>query len=287
MKNLLFNFLSGSLGKIIGRNNLVRYGNFLTRAGRLDFPNGLIENGETLVQRSALKVKEKKQFIVIDCGANKGEWTHLLYDEFVSNAIHEQSLVIYSFEPSSYTYHKLLTTTKNINKSSNVDTFAINKALSDYEGQAKLNIVHPGAGVNSLVEIKDDLASEKEQVELTTLDIFTKKENISYIDLLKIDAEGHDPVVIKGAHDLISKQNIGIIQFEYNWRWIYGNHFLYDIFKSLTNNNYYIGKVTPSGIQFYKEYNVELENFTEGNYIACLHQYIDKFKKVECWLDNK
>lgn len=287
MKNLLFNFLSGSLGKIIGRNNLVRYGNFLTRAGRLDFPNGLIENGETLVQRSALKVKEKKQFIVIDCGANKGEWTHLLYDEFVSNANHEQSLVIYSFEPSSYTYHKLLTTTKNINKSSNVDTFAINKALSDYEGQAKLNIVHPGAGVNSLVEIKDDLASEKEQVELTTLDIFTKKENISYIDLLKIDAEGHDPVVIKGAHDLISKQNIGIIQFEYNWRWIYGNHFLYDIFKSLTNNNYYIGKVTPSGIQFYKEYNVELENFTEGNYIACLHQYIDKFKKVECWLDNK
>ena len=287
MKNLLFNFLSGSLGKIIGRNNLVRYGNFLTRAGRLDFPNGLIENGETLVQRSALKVKEKKQFIVIDCGANKGEWTHLLYDEFVSNANHEQSLVIYSFEPSSYTYHKLLTTTKNINKSSNVDTFAINKALSDYEGQAKLNIVHPGAGVNSLVEIKDDLASEKEQVELTTLDIFTKKENISYIDLLKIDAEGHDPVVIKGAHDLISKQNIGIIQFEYNWRWIYGNHFLYNIFKSLTNNNYYIGKVTPSGIQFYKEYNVELENFTEGNYIACLHQYIDKFKKVECWLDNK
>lgn len=287
MKNLLFNFLSGSLGKIIGRNNLVRYGNFLTRAGRLDFPNGLIENGETLVQRSALKVKEKKQFIVIDCGANKGEWTHLLYDEFVSNANHEQSLVIYSFEPSSYTYDKLLTTTKNINKSSNVDTFAINKALSDYEGQAKLNIIHPGAGVNSLVEIKDDLASDKEQVELTTLDIFTKKENISYIDLLKIDAEGHDPAVIKGAHDLISKQNIGIIQFEYNWRWIYGNHFLYDVFKSLTNNNYYIGKVTPSGIQFYKEYNVELENFTEGNFIACLHQYIDKFKKVECWLDNK
>lgn len=287
MKNLLFNFLSGSLGKIIGRNNLVRFGNFLTRAGRLDFPNGLIENGETLVQRSALKVKEKKQFIVIDCGANKGEWTYLLYDEFVSNANHEQSLVIYSFEPSSYTYDKLLTTTKNFNKSSNVNIFPINKALSDYEGQAKLNIVHPGAGVNSLVEIKDDLAPNKEQVELTTLDIFTKKENISYIDLLKIDAEGHDPVVIKGAHDLISKQNIGIIQFEYNWRWIYGNHFLYDIFKSLTNNNYYIGKVTPSGIQFYKEYNVELENFTEGNYIACLYQYIDKFKKVECWLDNK
>ena len=108
MKNLLFNFLSGSLGKIIGRNNLVRYGNFLTRAGRLDFPNGLIENGETLVQRSALKVKEKKQFIESDCGANKDEWTQLLYDEFVSNANHEQSLVIYSFEPSSYTYDKLL-----------------------------------------------------------------------------------------------------------------------------------------------------------------------------------
>ncbi len=287
MKKLLFNILSGSLGRIIGRNNLVRYGNFLTRAGRLDFPNGLIENGETLVQRSAIKFKEKKQFIAIDCGANKGEWTHLLYDEFLSNANHEQSLAIYSFEPSLYTYEKLLTTIKNINISSNVETFPINKALSNYEGQAKLNIVHPGAGVNSLVETQDNLVSDKEKVELTTLDIFTKKENISYIDLLKIDAEGHDPIVINGAHDLISEQKIGIIQFEYNWRWIYGNHLLYDIFKSLTKYSYTIGKVTPSGIQFYKEYNVELENFTEGNYIACLYEYVDKFKQVECWLNNK
>tara|TARA_B100000674_G_C37948012_1_gene965863 strand:- start:635 stop:1498 length:864 start_codon:yes stop_codon:yes gene_type:complete len=287
MKKLLFNILSGSFGKIIGRNNLVRYGNFITRAGRLDFPNGLIENGETLVQRSAISFNEKKRFIVIDCGANKGEWTHLLYDEFVSNTNHEQYLTIYSFEPSSYTYDKLLTNTRNFNNSSNVETFSINKALSNYEGHAKLNIVHPGAGVNSLVETQDNLVSDIEKVELTTLDIFTKKENIEYIDLLKIDAEGHDPVVIKGANELISLQKIGIIQFEYNWRWIYGNHLLYDIFKSLTKYDYCIGKVTPSGIQFYKEYNVELENFTEGNYIACLNKYVNRFKQVECWLSDK
>ena len=61
----------------------------------------------------------------------------------------------------------------------------------------------------------------------------------------------------------------------------------YDIFKSLTKYNYCIGNVTPSGIQFYKEYNVELENFTEGNYIACLNNYVDRFKQVECWLNEK
>ena len=71
-----------------------------------------------------------------------------------------------------------LNNTKNFNISSNVETFSINKALSNYEGQAELNIVHPGAGVNSLVETQDNLVSEIEKVELTTLDIFTKKENI-------------------------------------------------------------------------------------------------------------
>ena len=47
------------MGKLSEEINLVNYGNFITRAGRLDFPNGLIENGETLVKESQLSLEKK------------------------------------------------------------------------------------------------------------------------------------------------------------------------------------------------------------------------------------
>ena len=78
MKQWLFNILTGTLGKVIGRHNLVRYGNFLSRAGRLDFPNSLTDNGETLVQRVVLGEREVTPMVVVDCGANMGEWTYQL-----------------------------------------------------------------------------------------------------------------------------------------------------------------------------------------------------------------
>ena len=89
--------------------------------------------------------------------------------------------------------------------------------------------------------------------------------------------------MINGAIDLISNQDIGIIQFEYNWRWIYGGYFLHGIFEVLFNNKYHIGKITSKGVQFFPNYDVELETFVEANYIACTDEWYKKFPKVEYW----
>lgn len=282
MKLWVFNIIAGALGKIIGRNNLVRYGNFLSRAGRLDFPNGLTNNGELLVQSVALGGSLESPIIVVDCGANKGEWS----DELCKQAASENDLgniEIYSFEPSKFTYKKLLMTVKNIDVKENIKIFPINKALSSNSGEGQLSITHPGAGTNSLVQTGTAATDSMENVELLTLDDFTEKNNLSHISLLKIDAEGHDPDVIKGAENLISNQKIGIIQFEYNWRWIFSNQFLRDVFTDLSRHGYHIGKVTPKGIQFFPEYHIDLETFVEGNYIACLSTWVDKFPEVDYW----
>ena len=281
----MFNILTGTLGKVIGRHNLVRYGNFISRAGRLDFPNGLTNNGETLVQRVVLGAKEVTPKVIVDCGANIGEWTYQLCreSELKDNNF---EMDIYSFEPSAYTYRKLVSTIKNIGDKENIRFSPVNKALSSRIGEANLAIANPGAGTNSLVYTENIQNEKMESVHLTTLDYFMEQNNISHISLLKIDAEGHDPDVIKGAERLIANQNIGVIQFEYNWRWIFGNNFLRNVFMNLSENGYHLGKVTPKGIQFFPRYSIELETFVESNYIACTDEWVDKFPVVDYWKSN-
>ena len=282
MKQWFFNIIASVLAKVIGSNNLVRYGNFLSRAGRLDFPNGLKNNGELLVQRVALSGRGEIPIIIVDCGANIGEWTDKLCKQAATKN-NFGNIEIYSFEPSKFTYKKLLMTVKNIDVRENIKISPINAALSSNCGEGQLSIVHPGAGTNSLVHTRTVDNNSMENVELLTLDDFVHKNDLSHISLLKIDAEGHDPDVIKGAKYLISNKKIGIIQFEYNWRWIFSNQFLKNVFMDLSQHGYHIGKVTPKGIQFYPEYHIDLETFVEGNYIACLNTWVDKFPEVDYW----
>ena len=64
--------------------------------------------------------------------------------------------------------------------------------MSSHSGEGQLSIIHPGAGTNSLVQTETKDADSKENVKLLTLDNFAEKNNLSYISLLKIDAEGHE-----------------------------------------------------------------------------------------------
>ena len=61
------------------------------------------------------------------------------------------------------------------------------------------------------------------------------------------------------------------------------NQFLRNVFKELSQQGYHIGKVTPKGIQFFPEYHIDLETFVEGNYIACLSVWVEKFPKADYW----
>ena len=44
-----------------------------------------------------------------------------------------------------------------------------------------------------------------EIVNVTSIDSFCKKKNIDKIDLLKIDTEGHEAKVLKGANKMLKK----------------------------------------------------------------------------------
>lgn len=53
-----------------------------------------------------------------------------------------------------------------------------------------------------------------------SLDDWATTANIDFIDLLKIDAEGLEPQILRGAEQLLDAQRVGMIQFEYGGRWL-------------------------------------------------------------------
>jgi hypothetical protein len=89
---------------------------------------------------------------------------------------------------------------------------------------------------------------------------YIKEQNISKIDFLKIDTEGHEFSVIKGFEDSI--KIVKVIQFEYGGCFLDSNVKLFDLVTHLKNNNFSkFSYLADEGL-------VEITNF-EDHYKYC------------------
>jgi hypothetical protein len=80
--------------------------------------------------------------------------------------------------------------------------------------------------------------------------------------------------------DLLRSRDVDVIQFEYNHFWFGERRLLRDAFDYLKPLGYAIGKITGNAIQFYPEWHRELETYVEANYIACLPEWVRRFRTV-------
>jgi FkbM family methyltransferase len=270
--------LMGALSLALGRRNIVRLGRFLSNEGRLDLLNEIDRNGENLVQRAALQQAPTGADVVIfDVGANVGEWTRNLLSEPLPGARPK----IHLFEPCETTFQTLVSNLALWGLGDS--TIASNAALSSRDGHGTLFSVGPNQGTNSIYETAAGNKPSPEEITLEQCDSYCGRNGIQHIDLLKIDTEGHDMEVILGASNLLQARQIDIVQFEYNWRWVFARHFLRDAFAVFLPWDYCIGKVTPQGIEFYDDWHFELETFREGNYLAVKREFRMRFPQVKWW----
>jgi len=125
---------------------------------------------------------------VIDIGANIGVYT-VLVAEKVGNI----GKVI-AVEPEPENYKQLL---ENIKLNNLQNVTPINIALTDHEGSEKLYLSASGSGGHSLIipENKNSYTS----VQVETLDKLLKELDIRKIDIMKIDTEGAEIPILKGA----------------------------------------------------------------------------------------
>ena len=130
-----------------------------------------------------------------------------------------------------------------------------------------------GSGANSLYQRQGleggwGLApqSREEVVRLETLDGYCQRAELQAIDFLKIDVEGHELEVLKGAADMLAKGGIRFIQFEYGGCNIDADVLLKDIFGFFQRFDYTFYKIFPKELRPVVRYDQRLENFQYQNW---------------------
>ena len=264
--------------RVTGRRQVVRAARFVLRRACLDIPNDLHTNGESSLQRWLLRFAPPGQRIhVIDVGANVGRWSAAMLAAAVS-AGRAADLDLHAFEPSAYTFQRMESALHGR------EVTLHQMAVSDRAGWSRLHVMAPGAGTNSLHTPPDGrVVQSTEEVPVTTLDYYAATAGLGELALVKIDTEGNDFSVLRGARGLFASQRIAVAQFEYNHRWIAARCYLRDAFELLTPLGYRIGKLTPGGVEFYPGWDPELETFVEGNYVVCRESAARQLPTVQWW----
>ena len=147
---------------------------------------------------------------IFDVGAHVGK-NSLYYKSIFKNSN------IYSFEPFQNSFEVL--------RRLNLTNFRpYNLGLSDKKGTESFSS-NKGSPTNSLLSLSlsaketwggyEGLSQvERVDCEFTTLDDFCDENNVEFIDFLKIDVQGAEFRVLKGAHRALSEKRIGVVQLE-------------------------------------------------------------------------
>ncbi len=224
-------------------------------------------SGELEVMRyvfSRLK-RANKRVLIFDVGANVGKYTMALL-----SAAQVENIVVYAFEPSQETYKRLRENVRELH-----DVYTFNLGLSDANTTRKLYTDMTLSGLASVyhrkLESRSIVMNKVENVSLQTLDDFCREHGVGEVDFLKLDVEGHELSVLKGAEEMISRGKIHFIQFEFGGCNIDSRTYFKDFF-DLLSVKYTLGRIVRDGICPIRQYRESYEVFTTVNYLAELKE---------------
>lgn len=202
--------------------------------------------------------------IILDVGANKGEWTKAV--------LTLNPKIVYMFEPQQSCVERYLRPMES------ACCKVIASAVGEHEGQIEFYSPGEGAGNASIHNRRDSYFIGQEfqcsNVNILTLDAFIEAVGIPRVDFLKIDVEGHELFVLKGARNAIRDGRIRAIAFEFGSAGIYSRVFFRDIWDFLTESRFRISRILPGGcLVEIDSYYEDLEHFRGvSNYIADLSE---------------
>jgi FkbM family methyltransferase len=213
-------------------------------------------NGELWLMKSVLP----RCSTIFDVGANVGDWTAMALS-------FNPKMTAHCFEPCRPTFEIL--------KARDLKGAILNEfGMSSAPGEKILHVFPGSSALNSLYR-RSGLGigfglgpqSQDETVSVDTLDRYCERKAITVIDFLKVDVEGHELEVFKGAVTLLSEKRIRRIQFEYGGCHIDSRVLLKDFFEFLGHHGYVFHKLFPQELRRIDRYDQRLENFQYQNWV--------------------
>jgi len=193
-----------------------------------------VESGEEFFLSKVLAPSNPK--ICIDVGANVGNYTRKLLQ-------YTQATVV-SFEPLPSAFEQLREQTKKFGERSIIENRGVG------ERNDKL-VIHYNPNAIFHASFSEDakkvpyLHNENEmEVEVVSIDSYLENKNFDTVDFIKIDTEGFELEVFRGAKDTIRRYKPQYLQMEFNWHQMFRNTSLnyfsellpdYDVYQLLPN----------------------------------------------------
>jgi len=205
--------------------------------------------------------------MVFDVGANVGTYAKAVLEVFGDKT------TIHCFEPSEHTFGLL-------RQALGGDPRVVlhRYGLGDREETVRLHYDTPASGLATLYRESlahhDTHLDTSEAIELKTLDGVCSTHTIDYIDLLKMDVEGHEFKVLLGARTMLERRAIGAIQFEMGPGSISARTYLRDFYE-LLSPHYDLFRIVKDGLAPLQRYSEEHEHFLVTNYLAIRRDYTD------------
>lgn len=211
------------------------------------------------LKHAAAKLHDVQHPVVFDVGAHWGDFTQAVLSAF------PKAVQVHAFEPSPTAVRIFL---DGVGGSSAVQLHRF--GFGDVAGVVTLHAPPGGSSIATMYTTTFEMQGRElvtERVELRTVDDFCREQGIDRIHYLKVDTEGHELAVLKGAHGMIEQGKVDFIQFEFGECHLDSRVFFRDLFTFLSPR-YLIHRILPDGIWPLPTYAPDLEVFHTANYLA-------------------
>jgi FkbM family methyltransferase len=220
------------------------------------------DSGEfSVLQMIKNKLEAQEKIVVFDVGANVGNYARGVIDIFGKDR-----LELHCFEPSPTTFAKLKDNLRSHNYS---NLHLHNFGLSDKAAEIEMFQDAELSGMTSVYQRRMDHFgkdfSKAEMASFATLDEFCAEHDISAIDFLKLDVEGHELKVLESASHML--HSVKYIQFEFGGCNIDSRTFFQD-FHYLLRERFDIYLIMKNGIQKLDGYQEIYELFITTNFLC-------------------
>jgi len=221
------------------------------------------DEGEEIAAARVIRERMRADPVVIDCGANRGEWIRE-----VRRCVGSDRGTWIALEPNPGCLPYL-------ESISNLEV--IRAGAGEQPGQQPLYTNSGTSVLASLHPRRDSVAQGTEftatDIQIVTLDNIIASRRLTHVDFLKMDIEGHELFALKGALTALRQKLIGALSFEFGAGNVNSRTFFRDFWELLTPLGFELRRICPGGVTTpILEYYEDLEFFRGvTNYIAILN----------------
>ncbi len=220
------------------------------------------DQGEEAAAARVIRERTNAEPVVIDCGANRGEWTREVRRRLSSD---KGTWIALEPNPGCLPFLESI---------ANLEV--IRAAAGEQPGTQPLYTNSSTSGLASLHFRGDSVARgggfTATDVQIVTLDSVIRSRSLKHVNFLKMDIEGHELFALRGALTALREGCIGALSFEFGAGNVNSRTFFRDFWELLTPLGFELRRICPGGVTTpVLEYYEDCEFFRGvSNYIAIL-----------------